>query len=630
MNRFNTKGNTSLNENQLLTKLDIIKTISKTISNASSNASSNANIIVTPKLINRNNYHDILLKLNTTPYGICKTHYGIEYIISVVSNQVYHISKLDFYTEPIKYNGTCVISAIKYKDEFIIRRVVVDNKIIEYKNVKAINDKNKKFGDLLQIKYSTYDELTQSNYKRKIAEYKKSFIEFSPIETPFFESEIYQWSASKIPILFLCRECPAFYDAPGIKVNRKNRENREKYLYILFLTVSADDKQFLGLKKLPFHNEMFADVRVAKDTGVGITAGEPMHFSPSTYPNAYLYYSELKLDKKYVSLIFDFKKRDWLFVEQFDKSDTQKYGDDFKITELNVWNSYRNPVVFKDLVIDIQKINESMYFVNDKNPMHEAPIKMNNFVKNWCIRNWCNAESNTISVIDIASGRGSDLMNYRNAGVKNLLFCEIDVDAVDDALDRKYRIHNNNNTSLNIFNADLNKKYKINLDAIRRDFGVDSVSNIFCFFALHYMNYNIAGLIGNLLESGGKFLYTAFDGDAVIKLLAENNGKWEVFEKGVKKYSIISVPKTRKIKLILPFNANTFYYEENLIDDKALDTHFKKNGLIVEKEGSFMEFEEEFKKKRFDMYKRLTSDEKIFIGLYKYKLYTKISSKLKN
>lgn len=572
-------------------------------------------IFITPTLINRNTYfNEILLNLSKKTFCVGRSYIGIEFIIIIDStkNIIYYATKTHVVNEAFTGScGICVMSAIKYKGKFIIRRVFVENTLVIDKSVADINDRNKKFGSMLKFDFMTYEELTATNYQKKIKEFSKSIIEFIEIERPFFESTIYYWSSHKLPITFFCRECPAFEKAyPRIKGMR---------LYILFLTVSYY-KQFTGIKKLPFHNELFGDID-------GFSS--PLHFSPSTFPNAFLFHSALELDKSYISLVFDIKTREWIFIEKVNKSDTNAYGDDFKNVELNVWNSYRNPVMVSDLIIDIKKINEQMYFINKKNPMHEAPIKMNNFVKRSFIKR------GMTSVIDLASGRGSDLMNYRNAGVQNLLFCEIDVDAIDEVLERKYSINNSSNTHLSIFNADLNEKYKTNLATINGDFAFHKVSNIFCFFALHYMTTspdnikNITALIGSLLERGGEFLYTAFDGEAVIKLLAENKGKWEVFEKGAKKYSIMAKYKDTKttkrpIKLILPFNANTFYYDENLINEKLLDAEFSKNGLKMEKEGSFMDFAGEFSKKRADFYKRITEDDKIFIGLYKYKIYKKI------
>ena len=132
------------------------------------------------------------------------------------------------------------------------------------------------------------------------------------------------------------------------------------------------------------------------------------------------------------------------------------------------------------------------------------------------------------------------------------------------------------------------------------------------------------------MDKDGEFVFTAFDGDAIIKLLEQHKGKWEVSENGKKKYSIIAKYKStdiktpkRSIKLILPFNVNTHYYDENLINDQILDKEFKSCGLSVVKEGSFMDFSDKFREKKSHFYNQLTEADKTFVGLYRFKVYKK-------
>ena len=173
---------------------------------------------------------------------------------------------------------------------------------------------------------------------------------------------------------------------------------------------------------------------------------------------------------------------------------------------------------------------------------------------------------------------------------------------------------------------------------IKKYYSAEPVSNMFCFFAFHYLTdtlpriKNITALIKSLLKKHGEFLYTAFDDKAVIKLLNENNGKWTIHEKGTKKYEIIrhykekdiNTPK-RSIKLILPFNRPDYFYDENLINDELVDKEFAKCGMKPVKEGSFMDFANEFKISKRFLYDKLTDADKIFIGLYKYKIYKSTS-----
>ena len=585
-----------------------------------------------PMLLNRTEYFNIINNIDKNAYCINNMYSGVEYMIFIDSDKdvVYYFNKYETHTtlNKILNSGICLLSSVKYKDAYIIRRVIIDNGLyIKDDNINQINERNKKFGELLDIKTVSYSNITTTNYKKCIDAYNKKikgeidFIEFSHINRPFFENSIYQWSPKKMPIIFYCIECPSTY------LTLYKQPEKTQLLYILYLSINIRDLKASGIKHLPFHNEIFGSISEKSFI-------MPVQFAPSTFPNAFLFYSNIpNLNKQYISLIFDYDLKKWIFIEKAHKSDTNIYGDNFKSTELNVWNSYRNPVLAKDLTIDKSKINEQMYFVSLKSKMHESPIKLNNFCKISLINTYVNASS---TVIDLASGRASDLMTYRLAKAHDILFCEIDKDAIDTAIQRRYEFDNPNNTPLKIFNSNLNDEYKLNLEQIQNNYFNNKVTNIFCFFALHYLTdtvdriRNIGSLISNLLDKGGEFVYTAFDGDAIINLLENNKGKWEIYENGIKKYSIISkykksdINKTvRPIKLILPFNSNTYYYDENLINTSILDVEFAKLGLKVDREGNFMDFAEKFKEKKIYFYNQLTEADKIFNSLYKYKVYIK-------
>jgi hypothetical protein len=135
-------------------------------------------------------------------------------------------------------------------------------------------------------------------------------------------------------------------------------------------------------------------------------------------------------------------------------------------------------------------------------------------------------------------------------------------------------------------------------------------------------------LVSNLLKKNGEFVYTAFNDTAVINLLRDNGGEWLVTQNNVKKYHIIKKYKgitgaDRKIKLILPFNRSDYYYDENLINDSLVEKAFAKHNIKKIKSGSFIEYLNEFKQKKYNFYKNLTDADKTFISLYSYTIYRK-------
>jgi hypothetical protein len=652
-------------------------------------------------MLNNSIYFSEILK-NIDKYYVSKGFSGIEYIIVVdsVKNMMYLINgnfitgsrKIE--TKPTNINnGFCVLSAVKNNNKFIIKYIIIDNN--NYCNspnsslaLNKINSLNKKYGDLLECEYITYDTLSKSNYKKCIKKYIKKiddnemdFIEFSNKKFNTLNTlKRYIWSYKKSPITFYCRKCPVAYLEylsnkvdNSEKLGKRGNNSDSKMLYLLFLTgtdvmvrnsLPYNDPKLKGL-----YMELFGDLSTTSPNS------RPMYASMSTLPNSYLFYSDIPdLNKEYASLVVD-KYPVLQFIQKNNKLDTGMYGDSYKYTELNIWNSYRNPM---DLItiLDKTEVGNQMYFMDKKHNMHKAPIKFNNSVKHFLIK----MAQNQKAIIDLATGRGSDLLTYYYNNIRNILFVEIDKDAIDELISRKYfmgaipsyftndkakkykPINKNVNwkknnfrkhyqspdpphfsnilqTSVSIINDNLNKPCKKLITKIAEEYDTFSngVSYIYCFFALHYMCgnlkniKNIVSLINTLLAKGGKFIYTSFDETAVVNLLKKNNGKWTVHSNGVKKYEIISKykpsDKHKKIELILPFNAPTYYYKEELINDRMLDDEFSKYGIKVIQEENFLSqlplFKEHSQKKNHNLYNMLTDDDKIFSSLYKYKVYEK-------
>ena len=65
------------------------------------------------------------------------------------------------------------------------------------------------------------------------------------------------------------------------------------------LIYAAHDKNFVDetLNKFPENDEFFF----------------PLHFSPSTKPNAFIFYSVMDLDDKYINLVYDWNKKSLIF-----------------------------------------------------------------------------------------------------------------------------------------------------------------------------------------------------------------------------------------------------------------------------------------------------------------------------
>jgi hypothetical protein len=563
-------------------------------------------LFIESQLINKTDYYNIIL-MNVDEYQICNITKGVEYIIYIDSfkSKIYYISSNHIEDDSFYENvGITVLSAVKYNGKFFIRRVIVENS--NYLS-ESSNKCNIKYGKILNMPCCSYMDLNEKTYIKTITDMCKNLkkgevVEFTKKNKSFYDSIIYQWSVSVLSITFLCRKCP---DKHLVKYPKKKNEN----LYLLYLTCNQRDFNNLGLQHLDETKELFYNQLQ--------NYYFPLHFSSSTNPDSFLFWSANDdLDNKYIELIWNTK---WIFLSSGAK--TLNYGDDFKYTELNTWNYYRNPVLFKNLTIHLKEVKEQMYFPFSKHKkMYEPTVKYNSFVKGLLIGN-----KKSDIVIDMASGKGQDLFRYYQSNIRRILMMEIDKDAIDVLLERKYIIENRNKMKVNVLNTDLNDNAKTNIEKVKK-YHITKVDQIYCFFALHYLLEtpakikNIVTFISSLLQKNGEFLYTSFDKIKVSQLL-EKTGKWDIYEEKVHKYSIIKT-NNNIIKLFLPLNPEQ-YYSENLIDDVALDNEFKKCKMRVCKEGNFLDHINEFNKKNPHLYQKIKPHDKIFISLYKYKIYKK-------
>jgi SAM-dependent methyltransferase len=236
--------------------------------------------------------------------------------------------------------------------------------------------------------------------------------------------------------------------------------------------------------------------------------------------------------------------------------------------------------------------------------------------------------------MDLASGKGQDLFRYGLYGNKNVVFLEIDKTALFELLYRKYDfISHEHKGHMNILThqLDINADYKKNIeklnDIIIPNEGVDL---IVCNFAFHYFIsdkkslINVVKFISHYLKNGGRFVFTAFDGKEIIKLLNENNGNWTIKKYEQIKYSIkkqyeINMLQEigQKIDVLLPFSNNA-YYTEYLVNIDYISEIFQEYNILLETDQPFSEYVDSFKKENKKVYDLLDDDDKKYVGLYHY------------
>lgn len=490
----------------------------------------------------------------------------------------------------------------------------------------------------ITIKQKPFKLIT--DIKKDIKEYKLAKKDYETdgfILTPhdgIYESmAVYKYKPiDKLTCDFLIKECPK--NLLGIKPYTKVAG---KTLYFLCCGVKKSLMYKLGMKMESKHyNAIFKNV-----SGDYI----PTVFSPSSKKYAYFYWGKPNLEDQVGEFIVknykdDMSKYKWDLVriredKQVDVNSNTYFGNDFRIIELN-WMSYRDPLVIEDF--DIPSANAKVdnadsakgdktdnYFQVSESNSHKSSRAYNSFVKSKIINS---LEVNN-SILDLASGKGQDLFRYYDAGVKCITFVEYDNMALFELINRKftigrYKSDRSTGMEINIQQMDLNDPFKKNVDKLSANLKIDIFDAIICNLALHYMIANanaiknIVGYISNYLNRGNKFIFTAFDGQAVYDLLAENKGKYSSVVD--KKYEIVSKYGSEKFKkfgqkidVILPFS-NGEYYTEYLVNIKYLESVFKKNKIVLMKDTSFDEYlgHPDIK----DIVSKMDDDDKLYVGLY--------------
>ena len=108
-----------------------------------------------------------------------------------------------------------------------------------------------------------------------------------------------------------------------------------------------------------------------------------------------------------------------------------------------------------------------------------------------------------------------------------------------------------------ILEMDLNNKYNINIDHIRKKIPIVSITNIsliWCSFSFHYFMNNIRQLeniilfINNIIAINGFVIILTYNCKKIFNLLKDNKNHYKIYKNERLKYSIKSLYKnTNKI-----------------------------------------------------------------------------------
>jgi hypothetical protein len=467
---------------------------------------------------------------------------------------------------------------------------------------------------------------------------------------PYADTKNYKWKPlEKNTIDFLAVSAP-----PHIIGIKPYEKVKDMTLYLLFVGINHQMRESLGIEFLQFHKELSLQ-------GTGYY---PIHFCPSANPLAYIYYhpsAEPSIDRKIVELALDNTSGKWLFhgVREDRKLEKHYFGNDFRVAELTYIN-YIDPFLFEDLWRA-----PSCYFTKTATDIYTASNKYKRFVISLLL---ANNLSGAAWVIDLGAGRGADLPRYQGIKVKNALFIDIDPTAIAELIRRKFSLFSvkkkhmdgwlgegeqrarrpydgmgdadykklvakdMKQMTIHTLVADLKSPYAdLIMSTLQFNINAGMIDGIVCNFALHYMCDTIENLRNILIFSArmlkvkGLFMFTVMDGAAVFKLLKplERGQRWELREGGVVKYAIKKnyVGDTlagvgQIVSVAMPFCDEM--YDEPLCNVDVVISEAKKLGFAVELNAPMTEYMSKFAAADKGLFDRLSTDDKTYIGLYRF------------
>lgn len=618
--------------------------------------------------------------------------YPIDKICYIINNknlECFIVKTISYRDENIESNIKCIILDAESVD------IIIDNKletrfyifdVIKYQTNDQKNDHIINISDLPFTERLKYIKTTIKNTDNLLIDgcsflYTKNFIELDKItygiqlrkfyydmskliykidgliliskNANYDNTMNYKWKPSNT-IDFVAKKCPD--NMLGISpYNIKEG----KILYFIFCGIRSNEYRQLGIKRFSLYDTIFTNVCVNK-YGKTNDSYIPIQFSPSDDPYAYLFWSDnLNLDNTVVELKYNIIMNDWELVKirddrTLDMKRKSYYGNYFKYAEY-IWMNYKNPLSL-DILCQTNN-NDQAYFMTASTE-YIAIRKFNNYVKNQIIEtNSKNIDLNWI--IDLASGKGQDLFKYVDCAFKNILFTDIDNDALNEIIHMKYvYISNEVNkydqnkakdkkySKIHVKKLDLSNNYKKNIEEIEsKYYGIPNTGSQFvvCNLALHYIihnktkSQNFVNLLHKILAPGGIFILTIFNGKKIFDLLnvnADANGVWNKYDDKnkliysiKKKYSdTIFTGTNQKIDVLLPFT-NGEYYTENLVNMDILNSQLEKKKIKLIDNNSFDIYLNKFNNDKNFFFQQLTTVDKEYVSLYHFYVYQKQSSK---
>ena len=610
--------------------------------------------------LDKNIFLNEVLNKITNYYLTDKTD-GVRTIIHINNKSVNFINdKLT--TETIKTDNVYVLDAEHYKDTYYIFDIMVyeGRLITNYPFKKRLEYFNEVSKLSPNFKPKIFIKLTD-NFQKDIKNYKGYDYEtdgyiLNPADGHYDDMIVYKYKPiERMSIDMMLKKCPD--KLLGISPYKKKTGYT---LYILFSGVN--DRMFRQLRMdfIKYYQEMFPAINKHN-----LPQYFPIQFCPGDFAYAHLYWDKRdNLDNEVGEFIckgcikdcdklLDMITRCTNIWELQHIRDDRKveiargnyFGNDIKNAD-KTWMNYKDPLI-------IEELSSNGYFQEHDNPIQKATRNFHSYVKSEIFKSF----KGTDYTIDLASGKGQDLLRYSKYEFKNVVFLEIDTVALLELTSRKYDLLQKNKgylkphpINIKSHQLDLNDNYKTNIERLSDiDVREKSADIIMCNFAFHYLIknrasiINIAKFINHYVRPGGRFIFTAFDANDVIRLLNAHRGEWTVYEDdqlkinksknnadtrtikhSIKRQYETSVVEQvgQQIEVILPFS-KTEYYKEYLVNIAFIEKEFEKFGFKLEINQSFGEYLDTYNRDNKNGFDIMTDNDKILSSLYHYYCFYK-------
>jgi SAM-dependent methyltransferase len=563
---------------------------------------------------------------NMTGYYITDKVDGKRAIIYISPDGSYALTDT-ITTLDITTTDTYIFDSEFYEDVYYIfdimvwQDVVITDKTFEER--LKLFDEVSKINKLFQLKpfvKLTEDFTTEiKNFKARSKPYEVDGCVLTPALGYYDSMQVYKYKDIKhLTVDFLIKKCPD--KLLGIK---PYTAGTNETLYLLFCGISKNVYIKLAMRMIKWYDTIFSGIDYKE-----LPRYFPIQFQPSNMTYAYLFRSKLDNLNGEVGE-FKYVDEKWVMnkVREDRRVDVARgnfFGNNYKIAEL-IWMSYKNPLVIEDI-----NKSEEGYFQKRGNSLQEGSRNCNRFIISEIFDHFRNTEH----VIDMASGNGQDLFRYAKYGIRNLICLEIDKNAISELIYRKHdfsNIRERGSMSIQVHQLDINDEYKDNIVRLAEiNIPATGVNLIVCNFAFHYFLatrkslINVVKFINHYLKPGGRFVFTAFDGREVIKLLNENNGNYmakvgDQMQYGIKKQYTTNFLDLigQKIDVLLPFSKDT-YYPEYLVNIDYISGEFAKLGYVLEIDKGFGEYLDDYKRVNRKKYDIMSNADKQWVSLYHY------------